>query len=299
MAMIKILDLQFGRPHTIASFLVESREGPVLIETGPDSTFPALCSALERAGYAVPDVRHVLLTHVHLDHAGAAWRFAREGATVYVHPKGAAHLAAPQKLWASAERIYGDDMERLWGHIEPVAEERLSVVEDRQIVSIGGLRLLALDTPGHAQHHYAYRLDQSIFTGDVGGVRIGRGPVVPPCPPPDIDLTAWRDSLRRLALERSERFFLTHFGEVSEVDTHLGMLERRLFEWAEWIRRELVKGHSREEIVRSFSGLSRSLLQAHDLDPDAQAEYELADPAWMSVDGLTRYWRKYRPEALV
>ncbi len=299
MTMIKILDLQFGRPHTIASFLVESREGPVLIETGPDSTFPALCSALERAGYAVPDVRHVLLTHVHLDHAGAAWRFAREGATVYVHPKGAAHLAAPQKLWASAERIYGDEMERLWGHIEPVAGERLSVVEDRWVISIGGLRFLALNTPGHAQHHYAYRLDQAIFTGDVGGVRIGQGPVVPPCPPPDIDLTAWRDSLGRLALERPERFFLTHFGEVSEVETHLGMLEQRLLEWAEWVRGELVKGHPREEIVRGFAGLSRSLLQAHDLDPDAQAEYELADPAWMSVDGLTRYWRKYRPEALV
>jgi glyoxylase-like metal-dependent hydrolase (beta-lactamase superfamily II) len=181
---VRVLDLQFGGAGTIASFLLASAVGPVLVETGPDSTYPALVRALREAGTRPEAVRHVLLTHIHLDHGGAAWRLAAPGAMVYVHPVGAPHLAEPSKLFASAKKIYGDQMDSLWGRLEPIPVQRLRVVEDGEVLRIGDLAIEALHTPGHASHHVAYRLGGVLFTGDVGGVRIGAGPVVPPCPPP-------------------------------------------------------------------------------------------------------------------
>ncbi len=294
---VKVLDLHFGSEGTIASFLLRSNEGPVLVETGPDSTYPALVRAVEAVGTDPEAVRHVLVTHIHLDHAGAAWRLATRGATVYVHPVGAPHLADPSKLLASARKIYGERMDELWGRLEPIPAERLRLVADGEVLHIGGLAIEALHTPGHASHHIAYRLDGAVFTGDVGGVRILDGPVVAPCPPPDIDLEAWRASIARLRTLRAERFYLTHFGAVNETARHLDHLEEGLASFASFVRARAEEGLDDAAIVPRFEAFSQGFVAAHGANDATLARYALANPAFMSVAGLARYWRKRAPVA--
>ena len=186
---MKVLDLRFqGAERVIASFLLDSGEGPVLVETGPESCYPRLVEALRAEGVAPEEVRHVFVTHIHLDHAGAAWRLAELGATVYVHPRGAPHLVDPSRLLASAERIYGDQLKALWCEVRGSPEVRVRLLADGEVVALGGLEVQAVETPGHASHHHAYRVGDLVFTGDVAGVRIAPGPVLPPTPPPDIHL---------------------------------------------------------------------------------------------------------------
>ena len=178
---MKVLDLRFqGAERVIASFLLDSGEGPVLVETGPESCYPRLVEALRAEGVAPEEVRHVFVTHIHLDHAGAAWRLAELGATVYVHPRGAPHLVDPSRLLASAERIYGDQLKALWGEVRGIPEERVRLLADGEVVALGGLEVQAVETPGHASHHHAYRVGDLVFTGDVAGGRIAPGLLGPP-----------------------------------------------------------------------------------------------------------------------
>ena len=170
---IVTLDLNFqGRRQAIASYLIRSGDAVVLIESGPGSTLPGLEAGLAKERLSPRDVTHVLLTHIHLDHAGAAGRLAQQGAEIYVHPVGAPHMLNPEKLLASAARIYGNRMESLWGEFVPVPEEKLHVVRDDEEIEIGELRFRPVNTPGHAGHHYAYIFEDICFSGDVGGVRI-------------------------------------------------------------------------------------------------------------------------------
>ena len=289
---VKVLDLHFGTDGTIAAFLLRSSEGPVLIETGPDSTYPALVGALREEGFSPEAVRHVLVTHIHLDHAGAAWHLAEHGAKVYVHPVGAPHLADPSKLLASAQKIYGDEMDRLWGRLAPIPIERLRVVGDGEVLRIGGLAIEALHTPGHASHHIAYRLDGTVFTGDVGGVRILDGPAVPPCPPPDIDLEAWRTSIARLRAIGAERLYLTHFGAVLDTAPHLDQLEQGLASFASFVRVQAQTGLDEAAIVPRFEAFTQGFMAAQGASEATLARYALANPAFMSVAGLARYWRR-------
>src|SRR5690554_5577927 len=199
MEKINIIDLNFlEEKQTIAAFLVESEGGPVLVETGPESTWPQLESGINRLGYQISDIHHVLLSHIHFDHAGAAWKMAAAGARVYVHPLGLPHLASPERLWQSAAKIYGDDMDRLWGEMRPIPTNRLQEVQHGEKLELEGLDFKALHTPGHAIHHIAWQLGEVLFTGDVAGVKINKGPVVPPCPPPDINIEAWKESIAML-----------------------------------------------------------------------------------------------------
>src|SRR5574341_2172185 len=167
------LDLNFqGKTQAIASYLIKHSTGAVLIESGPSSTLPGLQAGLAAKGLAASDVTHVRLTHIHLDHAGAAGWLARQGAQIYVHPVGAPHMINPERLLASARRIYGDRMESLWGEFLPVPESQLKVPKDAEEIEIGKLGFLPINTPGHAEHHYAYLFEDICFSGDIGGVRI-------------------------------------------------------------------------------------------------------------------------------
>lgn len=289
---VTLLDLKFQVENTVGAFLVRTSEGPALVETGPESLYGHLREAVEAQGFALEDIRHVFITHIHLDHGGAAWRLARHGAKIHVHPKGARHLQDPAKLLDSAGRIYGDAMERLWGRLEPIAADHIVPMEDGGTVRIGDTAIQAIHTPGHAIHHITYRLDDGLFTGDVGGIRIGHGPTIPPFPPPDIDLEAWRESIRRMRAVRPAFIYPTHFGIKRDGEAHFDSLEENIHRIAEWVRQQLAAGTPEEAMVPRFQAFLNGLLAGYGLDDQAIQDYEIADPAFMSVYGLARYWRK-------
>lgn len=291
--MVKVIDLAFlGQAQTIASFLVETSEGPVLIETGPHSTLKNLENGLKKSGYRPEDVRHVFVTHIHFDHAGAAWAFAAHGAKIYVHPAGAYHLAEPAKLYESAKRIYGDQMEPLWGKMKSIPEDQIVPVGHKKKVKIGEHKFKAWHTPGHAVHHIAWQLGNEIFTGDVAGIKIGNGIVVPPCPPPDIDVEDWKSSIRMLLEQRFDALYLTHFGKVEAVKPHLVELRARLINWANWIKPLLDMGLPEAELTEKFKAYVMAQYEAGGVKGKALEIYENANPAFMSVAGLSRYWKK-------
>jgi glyoxylase-like metal-dependent hydrolase (beta-lactamase superfamily II) len=293
---ILTLDLNFlGVPHAIASYLIPHNQGAVLVESGPGSTQAALQQGLNAYGLGLSDITDVLLTHIHLDHAGAAGWLARHGARIHVHPVGAPHLINPEKLLASAQRIYGDLMETLWGQFLPVPESRLSVVKDGQVISVGGLEFRALETPGHAEHHYAYRYEDTLFTGDIGGVRLPGPPHIRlPMPPPEFHYEKWRLSLRRLEAEGAERIAPTHFGIYEDPAWHLAALDRALDELESWMEEVMPLELPAGELNRRFLEWSERRSRAEGLDDGELHAYETANPSWMSSAGIQRYWQKNR-----
>jgi len=301
--MIHTLDLNFqGIPGAIASYLIPHSEGVLLIESGPGSTIPALQAGLRKHGYTEKDVSAVLLTHIHLDHAGAAGWLARQGAQVYVHPVGAPHLINPEKLLASAARLYGDQMEALWGEFLPTPAERLTVVEDNQVIEIGGVRLRALDTPGHANHHHVYIYKDICFTGDVAGVRMaGTGFIGVPMVPPEFILEKWRESLLRLQQEYQlgsfARLVPTHFGDFRDTGWHLARLQKALDEIEAWMQAVMAGQPDDAQLSREFLAWTTNQMQAEGLTPIQTQAYGLANPPAVSVPGIRRYWVKYRMPA--
>lgn len=289
---IHVLDLHFYHEHTIASFLIDSGDGWVLVETGPHSTFAQLEAGLKAHGLTANDISDVLLTHIHFDHAGAAWALAKAGATIHVHPVGLPHMASPERLYGSAKRIYGDKMEELWGLMNPIEEAKLHAVEHGAVIEVGNLRFVAHHTPGHASHHIAWQLGDAVFTGDVAGCRIELGPVVPPCPPPDINIEQWKDSITLLKSLNPEVLYLTHYGPIRDIDAHLDQLSTMLDDWASWIKDHMAKGLDAEAMTPLFQSYAKDQLIALGADAHMVDQYEAANPAWMSVAGLMRYWKK-------
>ncbi|MEQ6168500.1 MULTISPECIES: MBL fold metallo-hydrolase [unclassified Ekhidna] len=291
--MYHILDLHFQNyEHAIAAFLIETDDGPVLIESGPYSTFPSLEKGLADHGYKVSDVKHVLLSHIHFDHAGAAWAFAERGAKVYLHPFGHDHMHDPTKLVASATMIYGDQMDTLWGKMDGIPKKNLKVMEHEESVEIGGQSFRALHTPGHAKHHIAWHWKDTIFTGDVAGVKIEGGPVVPPCPPPDINIEDWLHSIDLILSKNPNKLVLTHFGEEMNPNIHMQELKGILKDWSEWMKAKWEAGMSNDEITPEFMAYTSKQLKDRGVSDHGIKLYEAANPSWMSVAGLVRYWKK-------
>ena len=294
--MIKIIDLNFqGHSQTVAAFLIETSAGPVLLETGPHSMWSNLVRGVNAAGYDMSDIRHVLLTHIHLDHAGASWALAQQGATVYVHPVGAPHLIDPERLMASARRIYREDMDRLWGDMQAIPEERVKLIDHEATVQVGQSVFRAWHTPGHAVHHIAWQLDHVLFTGDVGGVKINDVQVVPPCPPPEFQLEDWLNSLALIRRLNPDMLYLTHFGPVEDVSTHLDILEATLHDWAGWMKIRWERGDSPETILPEFRQYVIDQLRRAGADEANLVRYETANPVEMNLTGLLRYWKKRSP----
>ena len=294
--MFETIDLQDRAPNVIAAFVLRTLEGPVLFETGPESRYANLVEGIRALGYQPEQFRHVFVTHIHLDHAGAAWRFAEHGAAIYVHPKGAPHLIDPSKLWNSAARIYGDQMEALWGRMGHVPEAQVRILHDREKVHIGEREIVVHETPGHANHHHAYQVGNELIAGDVGGIQIGKGPMMPPCPPPEINIEAWQQSLLKLKALNLQRIYLTHFGGFDRVNERLEALEEKLLQWAQWVKQAMLAGQTYEQMVPEFKAYVEGDLRAAGMGDKEVLEYELADPSWMSVQGLMRYWSKHHPE---
>lgn len=293
--MIHVLDLKFmGLESTIGAFLIETIDGPLLFETGPHSTFTQLEKELGRHGYAVEDVQHVFVTHVHLDHAGAAWAFAKNGAKIYVHPSGLRHLQDPSRLMDSARRIYQDKMDELWGDMNAIPEDLLIVADHGQQFTIGETTITGWHTPGHASHHVAWQFEKKLICGDVGGVRIGNGIVVPPCPPPDINIEDWKTSIQLMLNLDVDELFLTHFGSVKDKEKHLNELEKILLDWANWIKPYFEKGVDPKVVTPLFEAYVNEQLFASKIEEIVMEQYAFANPAWMSVYGLMRYWSKHQ-----
>ena len=295
MKKIHIIDLNFlGHTNSIASFLIETDSGPILIETGPASTLPSLQEGIRKTGYQPEDIKKVFITHIHLDHAGAAWWFAQKGAQIYLHPSGVFHLADPSKLYNSAKRIYkdDDDMKRLWGDLLPIDPTQLIAVEEEEVIDLNDLKIKAHHTPGHAMHHIAWQIENYLFTGDVAGVKINDGPVQAPCPPPDINLEDWKKSLKKIKDLKLDALYLTHYGKVEDITQHLDLVQEALDDWAMWVKEEWKTGNNPELITEKFKNYVRSQLVNSGVGEEGLNQYEAANPAWMSVAGLIRYWNK-------
>jgi len=291
---IDVLDLEFqGTPHVIAAFLLRGLRGAALIETGPATTLPVLLRRLEEHGVEPDRVRDVLVTHIHLDHAGAAGWWARQGARVHVHPQGLPHLVDPSKLVASASRIYGDRMESLWGEVLPVPADRVVAVEDQAVIEVAGEQVTALDTPGHAGHHIVFLLGDVAFVGDAAGIRLpDQAWIDLPAPPPEFDLDAWRTTLGRLRAAGVRTFYRTHFGSSGAVDEQLDAFAALLETGAAWVREMLERGLERERMIEEFASRMRERATAQGVDAETARAYELANPRSMSVDGIARYWKR-------
>jgi glyoxylase-like metal-dependent hydrolase (beta-lactamase superfamily II) len=275
LAVARAIDvMHLGRDRVICAY----EAGGLIVDPGPASCCEAL---LEGLGDAVP--RALLLTHIHLDHAGASGVLCRRfpELEVYVHESGAAHLADPSKLLKSAERLYGDDMERLWGEVAPVPEERIRPLSGGELIE--GFRVA--HTPGHASHHVSYLHEETrdAFVGDTAGVRIPPFEhTVAPTPPPDIDLEAWLDSLHLIASWNPRSLQLTHFGPVTGVEDQLHRVRTSLVENADTARRR-----DEEEFVRRLDVEARE-----QIDPEAAQRLFQAAPPEQLFQGLERYWRK-------
>jgi len=296
---VHTLDLHFqGRPNTIASYLVIGPEGPVLVETGPHSTFADLKTGLATHGFSVADIKHVLVTHIHLDHAGAAGWLAREGAHIYVHHVGAPHLIDPTKLLTSATRIYGEKMDSLWGEVIPIPSGQVTALKDGDKISAGGLTFAAWDTPGHAYHHHVFLIEELAFTGDAAGIQLpGIQFVDLPSPPPEFNLELWQQTIDRLLTMPVLAIYPTHFGRVDNWKQHLQTLRALLRSTSEFIRLRLEAGLERDEILAHYLEVQRDRALAAGMPDEMIDRYEIVTPQYMSVDGIIRYWRKQAASA--
>ena len=291
---IDVIDLEFqGTPHVIAAFLLRGPDGVALVETGPSSTLPVLLARLAEHGVEPEAVHDVLVTHIHLDHAGAAGFWARRGARVHVHPNGRPHLVDPSKLLTSATRIYGSRMDELWGEVLPAPAEQVLAVEDGAEIEVAGARIRALDTPGHAGHHLVFVLEDAVFAGDAAGIRLpDQAWIDLPAPPPEFDLDAWRCSLARIRSIGARRIYRTHFGAAGDVAGQLNLFERLLEAGSTWVREMLASGLDRDAMVAEFSRRMRDRAAEQGVDDATARAYELANPRSMSVDGIARYWTR-------
>jgi glyoxylase-like metal-dependent hydrolase (beta-lactamase superfamily II) len=291
---IHTLDLNFqNKPNTIASYLVEGSAGPVLVETGPASTLGTLKRRLADHGYVPSDIRHILVTHIHFDHAGAAGWWAQQGTRIYVHRVGAPHLINPTRLLSSATLIYGDQMDTLWGQIIPAPAGQVTALHDGDTIQIGDLTFTALNTPGHAYHHHVYRLGNIAFTGDAAGIHLPNSSLVDlPAPPPEFNLKLWKKTIERLLEQSFSTIYPTHFGPHPDPEHQLRSLDELLDEAAEFVRKRLEDGLGRDEILVQYLDWHWARAESAGSDQEISDRYEAANPQFMSVDGIIRYWRK-------
>jgi glyoxylase-like metal-dependent hydrolase (beta-lactamase superfamily II) len=292
------IDLDFlGIPEIIATAILQGPSGVALIDPGPSTTLANLKSALARKGIGIQDVRQLLLTHIHLDHAGGTGSLVRENPAieVFVHERGARHMVDPAKLMSSATRLYGADMERLWGDFLPVPQERVRVLKGEETISVSGRELQVAYTPGHASHHVSYFDPSSrvAFVGDTAGIRRGDLlSVMPPTPPPDIDLEAWRASEDRILAWDPDTLFLTHFGPFHGARLHFTDLAERLALWSGIVRKLLADpALDDQQRLQAFAHAALLELRRHVGEQEAE-KYSRAGRLDYSWQGLSRYWMK-------
>ena len=289
--IVHTIDLRFqGTPGIIAAYLLQSGQNLALIETGPGSCHGALVEGIQALGLSPSAIKHVFLTHIHLDHAGGAGWWAQQGAQVYVHGKGAPHVIDPAKLIDSATRIYGDKMDSLWGPILPAPADRVTVLQDGDIVQVGDIAITAWDTPGHARHHLAFIVDDLCFTGDVAGVRLaGSDYLSVAAAPPQFEPSPYVSSVERLLAASFRKLYLAHFGEVDSPSEHLQHYKQRIVEVTANISNWMGEGLRGEELARCF-GESEKEIAA--LPEEVWMLYESSNGSTMCASGIELYVTK-------
>jgi glyoxylase-like metal-dependent hydrolase (beta-lactamase superfamily II) len=297
-AGLDYVDLNFlGVPEVIATAVLHHASGVALIDPGPSTTHESLKESLRKKGISIADVRQVLLTHIHLDHAGVTGTLVREnpGIEVIVHERGAPHMIDPAKLLASAGRLYGADMDRLWGDFVPVPGTRVRTLTGGERIAVAGRELEVAYTPGHASHHVSYfdAASRVAFVGDTAGIRrTGRDYIMPPTPPPDIDLDAWRVSEDRILAWEPDTLFLTHFGPFHGARMHFQDMTVRLEAWSAIVRR-LLADPALDEEGRQRAFVDEAILDLRrKVGEQAADRYSRAGRLDYSWQGLSRYWRK-------
>ena len=299
-AGLDYVDLQFlDKAGIIATAILHAPGGLALVDPGPSTSLDHLREALQRKGFTVGDIRHLLLTHIHLDHAGATGSLVREnpGIEVFVHERGAPHMSNPVRLLQSAGRLYGEDMGPLWGEVLPVPADRLRVLTGGETITAGGRQLQVAYTPGHASHHVSYfdRSSGVAFVGDTAGIRRAGGSyVMPPTPPPDVDLEAWVASEGRILAWNPDTLFLTHFGPFHGARLQFEQLRDNIGAWSRIVRR-LIADTTLDEEGRQRAFVEQAGLELRRAVGDAEADqYSRAGRLDYSWQGLSRYWRKKR-----
>ena len=295
---IDTLDLNFQQiPQTIAAYLITGPAGVVLVETGPGSTLPTLRDHLQASHLRPTDLQAVIVTHIHLDHAGAAGWFAQQGVPVYVHYVGAPHLIDPSRLLASAARIYGDRMDTLWGEMRPSPADRIISLHDGDTITAAGLTFTAMNTPGHATHHHVICLDDVAFTGDAAGIHLpGLDFADLPAPPPEFHRETWQDTIQRLLAADFAHIYPTHFGRVENPRDHLQALSHLMDQVVAFVGERIVAEMPRDQIVREYEGWIRQMATTHGVSEEMFQRYATANPHYMSVDGISRYWHRHRSQ---
>jgi glyoxylase-like metal-dependent hydrolase (beta-lactamase superfamily II) len=276
------IDLLHQAPGIVACYLLETEDGPALFDCGPTTSIPALKAGLRERGLELTDIRHLLLSHIHLDHSGAAGVLVREHPELQVHVSaiGAPHLVDPSRLEASARRLYGDGFDVLWGELAPIPAANVHEVGN----SVVGLE--CFPTTGHAWHHVSFLdRDGTLYAGDAAGVRLVGGRfVMPPCPPPEFDLEAWERTISEIERRTPARLALIHFGAFDDVESHLTSLCETLRRWSEWV----------EDGIDEDAFIAAARHDVEQLDPELADEYQRAGPYWHHFRGIERYCRKRR-----
>src|ERR1700722_7419240 len=297
-----LLDLNWiGQARSIATALVRSGNFNVLIDPGPGSTLATLRERLELNRLRVADLNAILLTHIHLDHAGATGALVQENPAllVYVHARGARPMIDPAKLLGSAGRLYGPEIQKLFGDFLPVPESNLRILEGGELLVLGSGEIRVLYSPGHASHHVTYfdPTERTAYVGDTAGISIEGHPfILPATPPPDIALELWLASLEAIAQLRPRRLFLTHFGFSDQPERHLKAYRERLLDWGRLSGEILSRGLDQSEAMRAFAR-AVAAEAAEFLSPAELSHYVFNGALQLSWLGLERYHQK-RAEAI-
>lgn len=289
-------DNWMGRPKSIGTALLESDGHRAIVDPGPGSTLDTLKKQLRPHGISVSDLDAVLLTHIHLDHAGATGALVRENPklAVYVHRLGAPHMIDPSKLLASAARLWPDNLQQLFGEAVPVPAENLHIMEGGETIALGSRKIEVAYTPGHASHHVSYFEDAEgvAFIGDTTGIKIeGHSYVMPATPPPDIDLRIWEGSFAAILEHKPKRLFLTHFGFSENPSAHIAQFRERLHRWMDMTVKILQSAPNDEGAMESFMAQARVEISEH-LPPQDVEQYAATAGLNLSFLGLARHARK-------
>jgi glyoxylase-like metal-dependent hydrolase (beta-lactamase superfamily II) len=286
-----------GYTGTVGVYVLPGDDGFALIETGPGSTLATIKQSIAELGLELSNLKAILVTHIHLDHAGAAGQLASEtDATLYVHERGAPHLIDPSRLLASAERIYGDNMQTLWGTMLPAPKEKVIALTGGERLKISGHDIAVIYTPGHASHHVSFLLNgEAMFTGDAAAIHFAGSSVIRPAlPPPEVDLETWQASVDKMLAAKPKRLLLTHYGEVQDAEGHLREVVERNQTWANVVLEGMQRGEDTKSLEQRIGTLVLKELEG--ASPEVIQRHRITSSDEMTVMGVTRYWQKHHPE---